>query len=158
MIDTEDPEEIKYVQKLFQSAEEGDLEALYKKGALFDMGDLVKIDKVKASLIFKEAADKGHSHSMWIHACELLWGKGNFPQSIKDGMHYLNRAIEIGSAQACITKARLHLFGELGVDKDISKSNEFRKLAQEFDKDIYDPLSSQEYVERIKNSISGQAT
>ena len=158
MIDSEDPDEISYIEELFRRAEEGDLEALYEKGALFDKGDCVEIDKAKASHIFKEAADKGHAHSMWIHACELLWGLGTFPQSITDGMRYLNSAIEKGSAQACITKARLHLIGELGVEKDIEKSCDFRKLALQFDKDIYDPLSSEEYIERIKNAASGNAT
>lgn len=130
MIISDDPEIKKYVEEVFRRADEGDLEALYEKAALYDLGEYVEVDKEKASQIFKAAADRGHVHSMWIHACELLWGKGSFPRSLPDGMRYLDTAIENGSAQACITKARLYLLGEFGMAKDTEKSNALRSQAK----------------------------
>lgn len=120
-----------YLDDLIKRADSGDLEALYEVGAHYDMGDLVDVDKLKASKIFQEAANRGHAHSMWIHACELLWGMGSFPQSIPDGTRYLDAAIEAGSIQACITKARMHTLGELGVSKDTNKAEELCRLAKE---------------------------
>lgn len=153
-----DPEEASFVQALVIRAESGDIEALYELGALYDMGSYVGMDSVRASRLFKEAADKGHSHSMWIHACELLWGHGSFPQNIEDGIRYLNGAIEGGSAQACITKARLHMFGELGVPKSEDEAKMYRSMARKLDPDIFDPLSNPEYLERIRNAIRTSAT
>jgi len=76
VLSTNTQEENKYVQGILKKEKAGDIDALYEKGALYDLGDYVDQDNKKASAIFKEAADKGHAHSMWIHACELLWGLG----------------------------------------------------------------------------------
>lgn len=146
--------DITYIKKIFQRAEAGDIEALYEKGVLYDLGEQIPMDKAKASQIFKSAADLGHAHSAWIHAVELLWGLGTFPQSIENGMKYLNKAIEGNSGQACITKARLYMFGELGHEKDEIESLRYRKLAIEVDETVYDPLSNPEYVEGIRKQLA----
>jgi TPR repeat protein len=143
----------KYLAKLLRRVAKGDLEALYWLGAMYDLGEGVPMDKVKASNIFKEAADKGHAHSMWLHACELLWGLGNFPQSVPDGMRYLDKAIESGSWDACITKARLYLFGELGVEQDALQADALRTRAKELDPLMCDPLSDETYLARIRQSL-----
>ncbi len=140
---TQDDSDKHFVEGLFKAAEAGDLEALYTIGAFHDIGDLdplIPADKQKASAIFKEAADKGHTHSMWIHACELLSGAGVRDQSIADGAKYLDRAIESGSAAACITKAHLLSSGELGFDLDPDEAARLRELAKRLDDSIVDPF------------------
>ena len=134
--------EQKYVEGMVRSADCGDLEALYTVGAFYDIGARPQIpqDKAKASEIFKKAADRGHAHSMWIHATELLWGTGSFVQSIDEGARYLDLAIESGSAEACITKAQLLLKGELGFERDQQRANELRKRAKKFDDSVFDPF------------------
>lgn len=156
MYPSNDPDDKNYVEDVFNRANAGDLQALYETGALYDMGHLVPMDKVKASRIFKEAADRGHAHAKWLHACELLWGLGTFNESIAEGMRYLDAAIAGGSGEACITKARLCLLGELGVQQSPIDSDYYRVLAKKLDKTLYDPLSDPEYVARIsKHDSSG---
>ena len=139
---SEQESELRYVNGIVRAAECGDLESLYIVGFFYDMGDYdaIPMDKEKASHIFKEAADKGHAHSMWIHATELLWGKGSYPQSMEEGRKYLDMAIEAESGEACITKARLLFNGELGLAKDPARAEELRILAKKFDDTVYDPF------------------
>ena len=140
---TQDEPDRRYVERLLKAAEQGDLEALYTIGAFHDTGDfapLIPEDKHQASAIFKEAADKGHAHSMWIHACELLWGIGVRDQSIANGSEYLDRAIEAGSAAACISKASLLSTGELGFDLDPDEATRLRELAKRLDDSVVDPF------------------
>lgn len=141
MLPTNTQEENEYVMGVFERADAGDIDSLYVKGALYDLGHHVGQDKQHASAIFKEAADKGHAHSMWIHACELLWGLGSFPQSVDDGLAYLEKAIKNYSGDACITKARLHHKNEFGFISNEEEANRLRKLAKEYDDTIFDPYA-----------------
>ena len=130
-----------YVDGMIKAAECGDLHALYIVGSFYDLGeyDAIPRDTTKASKIFKEAADKGHEHCMWIHACDLLWGRSSFPQSIENGKEYLEKAIESGSAEACMTKAKFLIGGEFGFQKDRASADKLRALAMEFDDTTFDP-------------------
>ena len=132
-----------FVDGMIRAAECGDLDALYRVGVFYDMGEyeFIPTDKLKASNIFKEAADRGHAHCMWIHATELLWGIGSYPQSIEKGALYLDKAIESGSAEACITKAGLLIKGELGFQKDRDSADKLRLRAQELDDTTFDPFN-----------------
>ncbi len=141
MLSTNTEEENEYVYCVLRRAETGKPDALYEKGALYDLGDYVKQDKLKASKLFKEAAENGHAHSMWIHACELLWGLGSYPQSVKEGLLYLEKAIENGSGEACITKARLYKENEFGFTSNEKEVIRLRKLAKKYDDTIFDPYA-----------------
>ena len=83
-----------------------------------------------------------------------MWGLGSFEQSVDDGFKYLAKAIELGSGEACITKARLYLFGELGHEKNDMQSLRYRQLAVELDDTVFDSLANPEYLERIRNKLS----
>ena len=128
-----------FLEEIRRKAETGDLEALFELGAHYDTGDIVVQDRVRASKIFKEAADRGHAHSMWIHAIELLWGMGNYAQAVDDGLKYLERSIAAGSANACVTMARLYHAGDLGVEKDPKRAAKFGAMARKLDKHLYNP-------------------
>lgn len=134
-------EENEYVTRIMQNADNCDLENLYQKGALYDTGDYIEKDAKKASALFKEAADKGHAHSMWIHSCELLWGLGSYPQNIEKGLLYLERAIQHKSGEACITKAGLYYKNEFGFTFDEVIFNKLREMAREYDDTTYDPYA-----------------
>ncbi len=130
-----------YSEGILRAAELGDLEALYISGSFYDQGEYVPQDKEKASAIFRQAAELGHSHSQWIYACELLWGKGTFPQSIERGLDYLQRAIDNGSAEACITKARLYHEGEFGHSKNPEQVASMCQLARDYDETVFVPYT-----------------
>lgn len=131
-----------YVEGMFRAAELGDLKAQYEVGVLYDCGDYgVTQDKEKASYIFKALSDEGHPHSMWIHACELIWGQGSFPKSTEEGLKLLKNASETGSAQACITLATFYNDGEFGYPVDLEQRDKYRKRAIEYDDTTYDPYA-----------------
>ncbi len=131
-----------YVEGMFKAAELGDLKAKYQVGIFYDLGEYNIIqDKEKASHIFKELSDKGDPHCMWIHACELIWGKGSFPISIEEGLKLLQNAAEKGSANACITIASFYNKGEFGYQVNLEQRDKYRKLALEYDDTTYDPFA-----------------
>ena len=103
------------------------------------MGDIVEQGKVQASRIFKEAADHGHAHSMWIYACELLWGKGRYTQSVSEGRNYLRQSTAAGCAQACVTLASLHEKGALGLEKEADRAEECGAMARRDIKNVFKP-------------------
>ncbi|MCU7846233.1 MAG: SEL1-like repeat protein [Candidatus Thiodiazotropha sp. (ex Monitilora ramsayi)] len=143
--DADTPEEVCdqiYVEGMFEAAELNDQKARYQVGVFYDYGEYgIPQDKSKASEIFKELAEEGDPHCMWIHACELLWGRGSYPQSIEKGLEFLESAIEKGSAEACITKARLYKEQEFGFSTDEREVLRLRKLAQEYDDTTFDPYA-----------------
>jgi TPR repeat protein len=143
--DAETPEETCdriFVEGMFEAAKLGDKKARYQVGVFYDCGDYgIEQDKNKASEIFKELAEEGDPHCMWIYACELLWGRGSYPQSIQEGLSYLESAIEKGSAEACITKARLYKEQEFGFSNNEKEVLRLRKLAQEYDDTTFDPYA-----------------
>jgi len=131
-----------YVEGMFKAAELGDLKAKYQVGVFYDLGEYDVIqDKEKASHIFKELSEKGDPHCMWIHACELILGKGTFPVSTEEGLKLLQRAAEAGSANACMTIAEFYNNGEFGYQIDIEQRDRYRKLALENDDTTYDPYA-----------------
>ena len=130
-----------YVEGMFKAADLGDLEALYIVGSFYDLGEHIQEDKAKASSIFKEAADRGHAHSQWIHACELLWGLGSYAQNVEAGLEYLEKAISAKSGEACITKARLYHEGEFDFPKNSEKVQELCELAVEYDETVFVPYT-----------------
>lgn len=127
-----------YAEGMCEAADCGDLQALHIVGSFYDLGEHVETNKEKASNIFKQAADRGHAHSMWIHACELLSGKGLFEQEQAKGLEYLNLSIVNGSAEGCITKAKILREGAFGLTIDLTESDRLRKLAKEYDETTYD--------------------
>ena len=131
-----------FVAGMFKAAELGDLEALYQVGVFYDLGEYgIQQDQRRASEIFKKLSDAGYSHCMWIHACELLWGLGAFPINVEEGLTLLDKAIEHGSAGACITKANFYHNGEFSFSIDLEKRDVLRVMAIKLDDTIYDPFA-----------------
>ncbi len=131
-----------YVEGMFKAAELGDLKAKYQVGIFYDLGEYdVPQDKEKASYIFKELAEKGDPHCLWIYACELIWGNGTFPKDTLKGITYLKKSAEMGSANACMTIAAFHDKGEFGFEASTEIRDKYRSLAQKYDDTTYDPYA-----------------
>ena len=131
-----------YVEGMFKAAELGDRKARYQVGVFYDLGEYgIEQDRQKASYIFKELADEGDSHCMWIYACELIWGNGTFPKSIGKGVRLLFEAAENGSANACMTIADFYNEGKLGFDHNIEQRDKYRILTMSYDDTTYDPYA-----------------
>lgn len=131
-----------FVEGMFKAAKLGDIKAKYQVGIFYDLGEYgVEQNKKKASIIFKELADAGDPHCMWIYACELIWGNGYFSKSEKEGLQLLIRASIAGSANACMTIADFHNEGKFGFTKSIDERDKYRKMALRYDDTTYDPYA-----------------
>lgn len=131
-----------HVEGIFKAAELGDAKAKYQVGVFYDLGEYdVPQNKKKASEIFRELAEQGNAHCLWIYSCELIWGKGSFPQSTTQGVKLLHQAANLGSAEACITIAGFHDKGEFGHELNTEKRNSYRKCAIEYDDTTFDPYA-----------------
>lgn len=131
-----------YVKGMFRAAELGDPRAKYQVGIFYDLGEYgVPQDKVRAANIFKELAEGGDVHCMWIYACELIWGAGSFPKSTGEGLNLLKKSALGGSAGACMTIAQFHDQGEFGFERSVQLRDKFRKLALEHDDTTWDPYA-----------------
>lgn len=127
---------------MFKAAELGYIKAKYQVGVFYDLGEYgISQDKKRASLIFKELAEKGSSHCMWIHACELIWGSEAFQKSTEAGLKLLHDAALTGSADAYMTIARFHNEGEFGFEKSTVLREKYRQLALKEDDTVYDPYA-----------------
>ena len=134
-----------HVEGMLRAAELGDPVARYRVGVFYDLGEYgVKVDKARASKIFRELALEGDAHCQWIYACELLWGTGSFEKDVAGGLEMLDRAIINGSGNACITKATFYNDGEFSHPIDFEQRDKYRKLAKECEEDsgyVYDPYA-----------------
>ena len=131
-----------YVEGMFKAAELGDLKAQYQVGAFYELGEYgVPQNKQKASEIFKELAEKGNAHCMWIYSCELIWGKGSFPKDTEQGLKLLHKSAGLGSAEACITIAGFHDKGDFDHEINIHKRDSYRQRAIQYDDTTYDPYA-----------------
>lgn len=131
-----------YVDGMFRAADLGDKKAKYRVGVFYDLGEYgIAQDKVRASNIFKELAENGDPHCMWIYACELIWGNGSFPKSTQEGLRLLEQSASDGSSAACMTIARFYNDGLFGYRKDFYNRDRYRELALKYDESCYDPYS-----------------
>ena len=120
----------RHIESVEIAAEKGDVDAIYALGIFYDVGDDgFEIDLVKASELFKKAADLGHLRCKWIHACELLWGLGSYDQDISKGLQYLKQSMQGNFVEAFETMARIYEHGEFGYEKSDARAAELRALA-----------------------------
>ena len=133
-----------YVEGIEKAAGLGDIEARYIIGSWYDIGEHnYGANPIKASQIFAGLAADGHAHSSWIYACDLLWGRGAFPVSVEQGVVQLDIAIERGSAEAAMTKARIHDEGLFGFPQSKNDRDIWRNKAKQIDEDVYDQYDNQ---------------
>jgi TPR repeat protein len=131
-----------YVEGIFKAAELGDPVAKYHVGVIYDLGEHgIPQDKMRASEIFKELAENGNPHCMWIYACELIWGSGSFRMDTEKGLKILTDAASAGSGEACMTMARFYHEGAFGFSKSIEQRDRFRELAMRYDETVFDPYA-----------------
>ncbi len=67
-------------------------DALYVLGVLYDTGDGVKRDTLKASELFKRAAEGGHSRAKLSYGLDLYNGLNNIARNKALGLRYITEA------------------------------------------------------------------
>lgn len=73
------------VRLLQVSSNSGYVPAIYELAVCYDIGDLVETDPVKASALYKRAAEAGHSKAKLNHGLDLYYGSNGMPQGCGAG-------------------------------------------------------------------------
>jgi len=101
------------------AATKGFAPALYLLGLCYDEGELgYPVSKAKAAKLFAQAAEKGHVHSQWIHALDLLNGSNGVQRDESLGRIYLQHAAEANLKRALESLAEFHRTGAFGFSRD----------------------------------------
>lgn len=138
--ETEEAFDARYARAIERAASLNHPGAIHQLGVLYDTGDCgYDQDPDRASLLFKKAADAGHAHSQWIHACDLLAGHYGFDQDQDKGIALMEQAASNGSAEAHMTIAAWHDNGRYGYEKDMAQRDALSKQALALDDTIFDP-------------------
>lgn len=138
--ETEEAFDARYARAIERAAALNHPEAIHQLGVLYDTGDCgYDQDPDRASLLFKKAADAGHAHSQWIHACDLLAGHYGFDKDQDKGIALMEQAASNGSAEAHMTIAAWHENGRYGYEKDTAQRDALRKQALALDDTTFDP-------------------
>ena len=90
----------------------------------------IKMDMDKAIGYFDKACTGGHRLGCFNLSCIYLTGKNGAGKDLPKAFELSLKACELGHPWACANVSRMYKMGD-GVEKDIEKSSEFRKKAQE---------------------------
>ena len=111
-------------------AEQGDADAQYNLGLMYDYGEGVPKDDAKAVYWYRKAAEQGHAKAQF----NLGWMYANGEGVAEDGakaFSWYRKAAEQGHAKAQVKLGAMYIAGE-GVPKDDVKAvNWFRKAAEQ---------------------------
>lgn len=69
-------------------------DALYTLGVMYDSGDGVDKDALKASSLFKTAAEKGHARAKLSYGLDLFYGSNGIPQDENLGLSFIKQAVD----------------------------------------------------------------
>lgn len=91
---------------LRESAELGYPPALYTLGVYYDAGDMVERDAIKASSLFKAAAEKGHVRAKLSYGLDLYYGSNGIPKDESLGLSFIKQAVdeEVDGAKETLDK------------------------------------------------------
>ncbi|XP_065069795.1 cytochrome c oxidase assembly factor 7-like [Rhopilema esculentum] len=90
----------------------------------------IKMDMDKAIGNFDKACTGGHRLGCFNLSCIYLTGKNGAKKDLPRAFELSLKACELGHPWACANVSRMYKMGD-GVEKDLEKSSEFRKRAQE---------------------------
>ena len=97
--------------KLAKAARLGDADAQFKLGEIFDAGEGVAQDCVKASHWYLEAAEQGHAEAQCKLAAMHEKGLG-VEQDFSEAIHWFRRAAERGNASAHVSLGSFYASGK----------------------------------------------
>jgi len=92
-IESTDEFERRSFKLLQQASDLGYPPAIYALGICYDTGDLVEMDQVTASGLFKRAAELGYSKARLSYGMILFYGSYGAEKNEKEGLNYIRQAI-----------------------------------------------------------------
>jgi len=82
-------------------------DTLYTLGLYYETGNILKRDPVKASSLFKIAAEKGHSKAKLSYGLDLFYGTNHTPKNKALGLAFVKQAAKEGVKNASKTLKQL---------------------------------------------------
>jgi len=119
--------EKRHIEQLHESAKLGYVPAIHELAIRYDSGDMVALDAKKAAQLFKQAAQKDHPHSQWIHGEDLLYGRNGIEKDEKLGIEYIKKAAAAKFEGALEAVAGFYEQGIFGFQKDTEKANTIKQ-------------------------------
>ena len=121
------------IKQLQQSAELGYAPAIHELAVHYDSGELVQRDIEQAAQLFKQAAEKGHPHSQWIHGLDLLYGRNGITKDEKLGLRYIQESAAVKFEGALETLAEFYEKGLFGFRQDLVRAQQLLKQIENGD-------------------------
>ena len=133
--------------QLRNDAEQGDAEAQFKLGIVYDFGRGVPEDKLEAVKWYQKAAEQGNAYSQDSLGRMYLTGE-SIPRNYREAFNWVQRAAEQGYAQAQARIGSIYYFGN-GVPEDYVKAYAWWNLAA---------AQGDEKVVKLKDSLRKSLT
>lgn len=116
------------LQTYLKAAKQGDMNAQYKCGVMYDGADGIAEDAAAALYWYRKAAEQGHVSSQYN--CGLMYDSGEgTPEDKKEALYWFRRAAEHGDADAQFRCGMMYEKGE-GTGQDWKEAlNWYRKAA-----------------------------
>lgn len=92
---------------LMKAAEKEYPPAQYALGVYYDGGDIVKQDKLKAALLFKNSANNGYPKAQLSYGLDLYYGSNGIQEDICLGLSFIREAAANGIEEAAETLKEL---------------------------------------------------
>ena len=93
-----------------KAAEQGERNALYEAGLMYDLGIYTNKDVTQAVAMYQRASEAGHLSAMERLAVHYLSGSG-VEKNPERGLHWIRQATAGGHPSACLTLGYLYMEG-----------------------------------------------
>jgi len=110
-------------------AEDGDAEAQYYLGYMYEKGQGVAKDQAIMRKWYQRAADGGNAKAQYKVAVGYAFGLAGLPQSDEDAAKWLRQSAENGYKRAQKTLGRAYAEGRYGLPRDAKQAEYWTKKA-----------------------------
>lgn len=110
-------------------ADDGDAEAQYYLGYMYEKGQGVAKDQVLMRKWYQRAADAGNAKAQYKVAVGYAFGLAGLPQSDEDAAKWLRQSAENGYKRAQKTLGRAYAEGRYGLPRDVKQAEYWSKKA-----------------------------
>ncbi|BAU48549.1 Sel1 repeat-containing protein [Sulfurifustis variabilis] len=116
--------------KLFRPlAEQGDPQAEYYVGRMYEKGQGVEKDNEQMALWYRRSAEKGYARAQYKLAVGYAFGLGGAEQDDAEAVKWLKRSAEGGYRRAQKTLARGYSEGRFGLPRDPRQAEYWNRKA-----------------------------
>lgn len=111
-------------------AEQGDRDAQYYLGRMYEKGQGVAKDGTKAVTWYRRAAESGHAAAQYRLAVGYAFGLAGLPRNESTAVAWLRKSAESGYKRAQKTLGRAYAEGRFGLPVDAKQAEYWTKKAE----------------------------